>query len=172
MNKTLAIVLMVVGAFVYGCSSGGSNPLSVDEPRGDASAQSHFTWGLWQFTADPVKGTLDAVQLREGNMHLNALFFLEPPPLVNLTLESLQFNGNTIDAEIGLKHPFVGATQFTGFDVCGIFITSGTVTGFDDTDLRMAGDGDTRLLNPDGYSRWWNPSEFPTGFDRKLQFDC
>ena len=25
----------------------------------------------------------------------------------------------------------------------------------------MAGDGDMRLLNPDGYSRWWNPAEFP-----------
>jgi hypothetical protein len=25
----------------------------------------------------------------------------------------------------------------------------------------MAGEGDTRLLNPDGYTRWWNPTEFP-----------
>jgi len=25
----------------------------------------------------------------------------------------------------------------------------------------MTGDGDTRLLNPDGLTRWWNPAEFP-----------
>jgi hypothetical protein len=51
--------------------------------------------------------------------------------------------------------------MFTGFDVCGILISNGSISGFDDPALVMAGDGDTRLLNPDGYSRWWNPAEFP-----------
>jgi hypothetical protein len=96
-------------------------------------------------------------------MHLNALPFLEPPPLVNLTLESLIFNGNIIDANIGLRHPFLGLSEFTGFDVCGVLITNGSVTGFSDPKIRMAGDGNTRLLNPDGYTRWWNPAEFPHG---------
>jgi hypothetical protein len=118
-------------------------------------------WGLWQFIADPEAATLDVVHLRIGDMHLNALGFLEPPPLVNLTLESLEFNGNIIEADIGLRHPFLGLTEFTGFDVCGILITNGSCSGFEDADLIMAGDGDTHLKNPDGYTRWWNPAEFP-----------
>jgi hypothetical protein len=87
--------------------------------------------------------------------------FLEPPPFVNLTLDSLEFNGNLIEADIGLRHPFLGLTEFTGFDVCGVFISNGSSTGFTDPDLVMAGSGDTRLLNPDGVTRWWNPAEFP-----------
>jgi len=136
---------------------------SVTPPIEQVSGSSHQFWGLWQFVADPMKKTLDVIPLRAGNFHLNALTFLEPPPLVNVTLESLEFNGDIIEAGIGLRHPFIGLTEFTGFDVCGIFITNGSVTGFSDSGLRMAGTGDTRLLNPDGYSRWWNPAEFPYG---------
>ena len=33
--------------------------------------------------------------------------------------------------------------------------------GFHDSGLRLCGDDDTRLLNPDGLTRWWNPREFP-----------
>ncbi len=134
-----------------GCSShtDPSLPAVIDETS-QAAESSHITWGMWQFIADPAAQTLDVVQLRGVDMHLNALPFLEPPPLVNLTLESLKFNGNIIEADIGLRHPFLGLNEFTGFDVCGTLITNGNVTGFDNSDIVMAGDGDTRLLNPTG----------------------
>jgi len=162
-----SLVMSALGfAVILLCScSGGIDtaPTATNATLADSnsSQSSHFFWGLWQFTAHPETGTLDIAQLREGNFHLNALHFLEPPPFVNLTLESLEFTGNIIDADIGLRHPFLGLTEFTGFDVCGIFITVGSITGFDDPSLRMAGQADTHLLNPDGYSRWWNPAEFP-----------
>ncbi len=170
MHRTLlySCLSILFLAFVVSCTGGGNVVSPVTEPdmilgtsSNTGQNQTHLLWGLWQFIADPEAGTLDIVQLRSGDMHLNALVFLEPPPLVNLTLESLEFNGNIIEADIGLRHPFLGLDEFTGFDVCGILITNGSITGFDDPDLRMAGDGDTRLLNPDGYSRWWNPAEFP-----------
>ena len=169
MNRTFhllsSLVIIIMLAGLLGCSSsGGESVIPPSENKiSAANGESHFPWGLWQFTADPSEGTLDVVQLRTGNFHLNAMPFLEPPPLLNLTLETLKFNGNIIETDIGLRHPFLGLTEFTGFDVCGIFITNGSVTGFGDPDLRMAGEGDTRLLNPDGYSRWWNPTEFPHG---------
>ena len=147
---------------VAGCSSGmGSNdPLSPSDKYPNNNP-THQLWGLWQFAAYPDEGRLDVVPLREGMMHLNALQFLEPPLLVNLTLESLKFNGNIIDADIGLRHPFLGLNEFTGFDVCGVLITSGSSSGYHDPGLVRADDGDTRLLNPDGLTRWWNPAEFP-----------
>ena len=162
----LFIIIFVVFLLIagIGCSGGrdGAPTAPADVPsQAIAGGPSHQLWGLWQFVADPQKGNLDIIELRSGNFHLNALPFLEPPPLINLTLENLKFNGNIIDADIGLRHPFLGLTEFTGFDVCGILITNGTKSGFEDPDLRMAGNGDTHLLNPDGWTRWWNPAEFP-----------
>ncbi len=163
-KRGYALLLMVAVTLAIGCSGTQGNPvtdISTVEQMADHASSSHHTWGLWQFIAEPESGTLDVVQLRAGNVHLNALPFLEPPALSNLTVENIQFNGNIIDADIGLRHPFLGLNKFTGFDVCGILISNGSISGFDDTSLILAGDGDTRLLNPDGYTRWWNPSEFP-----------
>ena len=158
------VITIVFFAAGFGCSNGGDvSPLSPEPVVSETTRanQMHHTWGLWQFIADPVNETLDVIQLRAGNMHLNALPFLEPPPLLNLSLESLEFNGDEIYAGIGLRHPFLGLTEFTGFDVCGILITNGSVNGFDDPDITMAGEEDTYLMNPDGFTRWWNPDEFP-----------
>jgi len=161
--RRLSPILIILIALCSGCSGGGilSTPDAI--PAGDAESgeRNHYTWGLWQFVADPEAQTLDVIQLRQGSLHLNALPFLEPPPYQYLTLEGVEFEGNLLTAGIGLRHPFLGLTQFSGFDVAGVLITNGSVSGFSDPDLVMTGEGDTRLLNPDGYSRWWNPVEFP-----------
>jgi outer membrane protein assembly factor BamB len=157
----LPILIIAFTGFALSCSS--ANTLvepGLPEVRANQTA-GHYCLGYYQFTADPVAKTLECIPLRDVAMHLNALRFLEPPPLKFLTLDSLEFNGDIIEADVGLRHPFLGLNEFTGFDVCGIFITSGSKADFDDPQLRMAVKGDTRMLNPDGYSRWWNPAEFP-----------
>ena len=168
----IAITFMLI-LLMTGCSSGDYNPPIIPETiNGDAQADiptavenapsNHLLWGLWQFTADPAAGTLDVARLRGASMHLNAVPFLEGPPLVNLSIESdIVFNGNMLDVDIGLRHPFLGLNEFTGFDVRGILISNGNLTGFDDPALRLALTGSTRLRNADGYTRWWNPNEFP-----------
>ena len=142
----LSIGLMIALSALIGCSSGGGNDVTTpDEPMGKSAGEtSHFLWGLWQFAADLEGERLDVIPLRGADMQVNVLQFLEPPPLVYLTLDSLEFNGSIIEADIGLRHPFLGLTEFTGFDVCGILITNGHLTGFSDSDIRMAGDEDTR----------------------------
>ncbi len=162
MRKLFWIMCMAILPFAISCSGIDGNPsdITFDSSSESLSAE-HYCYGFWQFTADPAAEVLEVTQLRNGNLHLNVLPFLEPPPLVNISLESVHFNGNLVDVDIGLRHPFAGLTEFTGFDVAGILITNGSVSGFTDTDIRYAGEGDTRLLNPDGYTRWWNPMEFP-----------
>jgi hypothetical protein len=64
------------------------------------------------------------------------------------------------DVDVTLIHPFPGMDQYTGFDVTGIMMSKGNLAGFQDPALVMSGPGDTRLLNADGYTRWWNPAEF------------
>lgn len=153
----------MIALFALGCSGGNGAPSSPDPVVNETerAAGQHTIWGLWQGVIDPDAQTIEFTPLRMAQMHLNALPFLEPPPLVYLSLESLEFNGDIIEADIGLRHPFLGLTEFTGFDVCGIFISNGSISGFTDSDIVIAGEGDTRLLNPDGHSRWWNPAEFP-----------
>ncbi len=166
--RIAAFITIVILAFACGCSGGpgnapisDTNPLTPSETRLSDAAASHTNWGLWQFTADPAAQTLDVVMLRTGAMHLNVLPFVDMPPLVYLTLETLQINGNIVDTDIGLRHPFLGLVEFTGFDVKGILVSDGSIGGFTNPALLLPGDGDTRMLNADGYSRWWNPAEFP-----------
>jgi len=156
---------MLILITVLSCSGSQGSPVGgigvSDCDNVAMNPTSHNNWGLWQFSFDKENGQLDILPLRVGSLHLNALPFLEPPPYVKITIESLKVNGSIIDADIGLRHPFLGLNIYTGFDVCGIFITSGSVSGFSEPGIVLPGDGDTRLLNPDGYSRWWNPTEFP-----------
>ncbi len=165
MRKHIFIILLASLVFAIGCS-GASNDVAAPAKsleRDSIDASSHMLWGYYQFIADPVAGTLEITPMRGTEMHLNALPFLEPPAFVHVSLESLEINGNTVEADIGLRHPFLGLTEFSGFDVCGILISDGSISGFSDAGIVIPGAGDVRLLNPDGYSRWWNPSEFPAG---------
>ncbi len=161
-----AIPCIIVISLLYllstGCSSSTPVGNEIQEPKSVAYGSSHQAWGLYQFTCDPVAGTVDVLPIRAADMHLNVLPFLEPPPLVYLTLESAPaFNGDILDVDIGLRHPFLGLDEFTGFDVCGIVISTGSYSGFTDSGITIAGPGDLYLVNADGHSRWWNPDEFP-----------
>ncbi len=148
-----------------GCSTSPFQTLLADSTVQQAQTdESHALLGYYTFICDPNNSTVEVVTLRGSALHLNALKFLEPPPNLHLSLEGpVYFNGDVIDVNIGLRNPYLGLVEFTGFDICGIVITRGSLTGFHDPGIVMAGEGDTRLLNADGYTRWWNPSEFPHG---------
>ena len=121
--RCLSPVLIILIALCLGCSGGGilSTPDAIPAGNAESVQRNHYVWGFWQGVIDPDARTLEFTRLREVELHLNALPFLEPPPLLNLTLESIEFNGDVIETDIGLRHPFLGLTKFTGFDVCGIF---------------------------------------------------
>ena len=164
----ILIITMVAVLMSLGCSGGNKNsPISPElkvSPAIEKHAESNtarFLLGLYQCRVNPELETIEAVPLREAMLHLNALRFLEPPPPVYMFLNNFQFDGQTIEVDIELRHPFPGLNQFTGFDVCGIVISSGSIAGFSDPDIVIAGEGDTRLVNADGLTRWWNPREFP-----------
>ncbi len=175
MRKNLLFpILIVILIAAIGCSGGGNPAVPQDTPAVEKSASAintHQCWGYWQFTCDPAAGTVDVAQLRGADLHLNAMKFLEPPALLYLTLESAPvFSGGVLDIDIGIRHPFLGLTQYTGFDVCGILISHGSISGFaSDAALNLPGDGDTRLLNADGFTRWWNPTEFPPNETAPIQ---
>ena len=161
--------VILAGLFAFaGCSQGVSpvipSETSTVEPAVSHAGTSHSLLGLYTFIYDPAACTMDVTQLRGADLHLNALKFLEPPANLYLAVEPpIKVNGNILDADIALTHPFLGLNQYTGFDVCGIVFTHGSQGGFNDGDIVIAGEGDARLLNADGCTRWWNPVEFPHG---------
>jgi len=168
LKKVLLALAVGLVAAAWACSHGTAptEPSTVEtaKPAEAAASNPHGLWGLYAFACDPAAGTVDIQPLRDAELHVNALHFLEPPLNINVTLESKpKINGNILDIDIGLHHPFLGQNIYTGFDVCGIMFTHGSITGFSDPDIIMPGEGDTRLLNADGYTRWWNPAEFPHG---------
>jgi len=161
--------LIIIGIFTYGCSSGGAqSPITPSVHPGEdltpsritTESGSHHLWGLWEFTADPEAGTLDFVPLRSGSMHVNVVPFLEPPAGDKLSISNLSFDGLICNVDVSLTHPFPGMSEYIGFDVTGIMMSVGTMDQWQLSGLISAGSGDTRILNPDGYTRWWNPKEF------------
>jgi hypothetical protein len=65
-----------------------------------------------------------------------------------------------VDCDVTLQHPFKSFAMYRGFDVRGIFMSDGTMAVGSVPGLFRAGPGEARVLNADGYTRWWNPSEF------------
>jgi len=98
----------------------------------------------------------------------NVTKFLHPPlaPINLLTLAvqpETNFPSGYVVLNVGIKHPFP-ATNLRGFDVMGIFMPPvGAGHSGWDPDLTWPAIGDpnvAELLNPDGYTRWWNQVEF------------
>jgi hypothetical protein len=76
-----------------------------------------------------------------------------------------------VDIDVSITHPFPGMHQYDGYDVRGVFIGDGSgvmkynnvltyaVLGTDQFMLDDPASGDG---GPDGYTRWFNPTEFLT----------
>lgn len=169
-KKIFIVLTSVLISLTVGCSENpidsAINPvqpaLKITKTQLKARAHTaHSLMGLYECKVNPEEGNIEVIPLRDSMFHLNALRFLEPPPPVLIKLFNFSYNGSKIDVDVQLTHPFAGLEKYTGFDVCGIVISSGSISGFSDPHIVIAGEGDTRLVNPDGLTRWWNPREFP-----------
>jgi len=171
---TTLFAALLVGTLLVSCSTSNSPVITPDPLPREASdiSSSHMLAGLYQFYVDPATQTFEYTQMRYSSMHLNVLVFLEPQPLLYLTIEGgviFDFENYTMQCDIGLTHPFLGLNEFAGFDVKGICISRADLA--DDTPstlLKMPGPSTLRLTNADGYSRMWNPDEFPFDPDHHL----
>jgi hypothetical protein len=162
-------LVLSIAMLAISCSGVAHNPVEPADVRDSAmptfqANDNHQLWGLWQFTINPELERLDIAPLRDAQLHINALAFLEPPANLNLSIQGPpQFSGGNITVNIALTHPLAGLVQFTGFDVKGILIGHGANSLHDVPAIIFGDETNIRLLNYDGYSRWWNPEEFPLG---------
>jgi len=180
----LIFSLIVLLAVLVSCS-GSSSPVTpgthADSPgltarESSMAGSSHVLWGLWEVAIDSSTGTVDAVPLRTAEFNANVTNFLQPPfapiNLMKLTIHpTSDLPGGYVDCDITLEHPFKALPQYRGFDVRGIFMADGSLPVESVSGLTRAASDEARLLNADGYTRWWNSSEFgPDGTIFGFQF--
>jgi hypothetical protein len=148
----LAIFILLILFTALHCSGGGdpSTPSPSPDavvPAARAEAGSNVVLGLWQFTIDPENNSMDITQLRQEDLAIDILKFLEKVPYTNFTVDYGTFHLDAV-AKTGTFDLIVtqAATspddRFTVFDVRGVFFGP---------EVRNA-DGWTAMMNPADFS--------------------
>jgi len=178
MKRPLVLLsLFLAVLIVIGCSGSTGSPVvpDISSPGADLTAPSasrgstsKALWGLWQVEFDRATMEFNVIPIRGAQYTVDVVTFLQPPVgnPANLSIMVTDveewFTQGLINVEVGLRHPFPGLDEYTGFDVFGVFMAPGTVGGQYDSDvLYTNGADEPMLLNADGYTRWMNPIEFP-----------
>ncbi len=174
----LSLITLLATIIALGCSGSANNdagnPMSPDNWPGDltanrevtTSAGSHVLWGTWEIHIESTTLEVDIIPLRGASFNANITQFMQPPAapinLIGVYIDSGASNisNGLFAVDISLSHPFPGMGQFSGFDVRGVFIADGSVSSLHYGGLTYADEDEGRLLNADGWTRWWNPSEF------------
>jgi len=173
------LFFLMLGAFflVIGCSGGGGSPFAPQTPGEDnlsggesydlAAASmpdgGHVLWGYWQGTFDLASRSVDVVRLRQAEFHANLAGVLRNTPLgLTYKVKSFDMIKGTASVDVTLTHPYPNS-DFRGFDTRGIFMGPGaTLKSTNDPSIIYPAPNGCRVLNADGYTRWWNAPEFTT----------
>jgi hypothetical protein len=173
-----ALVLVIVSTFmVAGCAGGSGNPATpqnagtapgLTDATRSADQGPYRLWSSGMLYFNTAHDRVDVVPNRQSRFHLNTLKFLESYCTDCLKITKIKNNGDsTIDLTVAIKHPFPGNPEFTGFDVKGIIIFSGSykMSGVsaaiplpNPAVISWREMGDPEVLNPDGYTHRWSPN--------------
>ena len=162
------LILGLCFTLFYGCSGAGRSPVEPLQPmqREYDSSSGRHAWGYWDIAIDPDDLSYEVILRRDANFHLNARKFLEDDPCSYcLNILGIQPSDHgTLLVDVEIRHPFLAAPYFTGFDVRGIVIFPGSKEWPENEVFTSDSSlGDAELINPDGFTRLFNPTEFPPG---------
>jgi len=172
MNVTLLALAMLMGLALVSCS-GVYDPLApptsqeevsdgMDLTRFSESDSNRMLWGYYRMHLNEDHTEIEVEPIRTASVHLNALSLLESKGPANLAITDMFVHDDlTITVAIQLTHPFAMFPEYTGFDVRGIVMMPQEYY-WPMHDLITPGvyPGEFSLLNWDGFTRRWNPSEF------------
>ncbi|MFH1675446.1 MAG: hypothetical protein ABIC40_00370, partial [bacterium] len=155
---------LVLFGFACGHRENPVNPQGLKESQFSNAHQ--FTWGTYDIAIDPLTGEADVNPIRTLDFTASVVRFLQPP-IAPIELVSIKVNPDESELanglavlDITLRHPFPSKPIFRGFDVHGIILADGETVGKHDPNVKFYSPVGTRLLNPDGFTRWWNQVEF------------
>ena len=169
--NTLLTALAVMALLYAGCSGSDSNPAApgTDIPMAAGTTQDgnsvHPTLlGYFDVYIDPEAGIIEVVPNRNAEFLLNIVTLLNKNP-ANITFGNFDIVNNVTSFDIGLdwtvKHPAPIPPDFDVFDMRGVIVLDGSGTLTVNPDLTYGLNGtDQVMMNADGYSRWFNKTEF------------
>jgi hypothetical protein len=166
MTRLVCAFTLLFAAFLFGCSDSiDKNPLSPQNPLTTQSAptSNRHLWGFWQIDIAADRQTAQITSARSSEMHLNVVRLLETSPCTTcLKIGNIKIvEPYVLKADLTITHPLPGLLKFTGFDVRGIFISQGNYTFPVSGKIFAFGTDVPTLLNPDGYTSLFNPTEYP-----------
>ncbi len=179
MNRWTVLFVALLAFVAMSCSGGGDNPvapadLDMAGPTGQAVQSQNHLWGYYDCYVDLDSQTVVANLNRSVMFAANVVTFVNGNPanlqfqIISTPIEPTHID---VDINVGITHPFPGMSEYDGYDVRGIFIGDGSgglaynsdldcpELGTDQIIVGSEGPGGTDGA-PDGYTRWWNPSEF------------
>ena len=168
-RKALILIYLAIFALIVGCSGGGGEaPTSPDMTGPDSPemsrTNSNYIWGLGEVVLNIEEGTAEVIPARSAEFTLNLTRFYNPPAdvsnfQVTLNPADCDIANRIIDLNLILSHPFPG-TGYWGFDTRMTIFGGATTVGKHDTTVAYPSAEELRILNADGYMRWWNKNEF------------
>jgi hypothetical protein len=182
MNRWILVcsVILMVVYFTAGCASNGSIPscpgITGNQTISAATENASQTqlWGLYDVYIDIPTKTVTATVNRQAMFTANVVQFVNgKPPKLAFHINDTPVGADYVDVDIdvSITHPFPGLTQYNGYDVRGVFMGNGStqlqytslIYASLGTDQFMLPDPDDQQGGPDGYTRWFNKTEFSTG---------
>jgi len=183
MNRwtVLLSTILVTALMIIGCSRSTDNPISpgIDpaitlHSSQSAHSQTHL-WGYWDVHIDIESGEIEIIPNRELMFTANVTNFLNGNPTgmsfdINETVPGPDYID--VDIDVTLTHPFPGFQEYNGYDVRGVFMGNGSGSMHHDGNLTYAVNGPDQFMladpfqttetwgAPDGYTRWFNITEF------------
>jgi hypothetical protein len=171
------IIIAIIGLIIAGCSGHNSSPVAPNETpspqnltanadiSADSVVNSHYLLSsglIFINTENPDDPKFEIVPVREGEIHLNILKFLEGAPCYDcFRIVGFNFPGpgyENLNLDIRIDHPF-NQLLYSIFDVRGIIIFDGShlfpFIGKTTSDPSI---GEGSLLNADGYTALYNGS--------------
>jgi hypothetical protein len=162
-------IVFIAATLALGCGKGGTVNPTLPSDNGSLSVQqasvqsNRHLWGLWEINISADRTGVEITPARQTEMHLNVVELLETDPCSTcLRIDNIKIvEPNVLEADVTITNPYQGLLKYTGFDVRGIFISESDFT-FPVSGREIAwGDGVPRMLNPDGYTSLFNPTEYP-----------
>ena len=175
MKKSIAlcIALSVVLLLAFGCSGSNNSPMAPDsnltpspEINSAAGLVQPMLVGYYDVYIDPEAETIEAVPNRNAEFLVNIVKFLNNNPfgvgLGNFYFEN-QGDNFYVELDWSILHPVPVSPDIDVYDMRAAIILDGSGTLAYNPDLTYGVPGtDQIMVNADGYTRWFNKTEFIT----------
>ena len=169
-QSTIILIVLILFA---GCSGGRSE--SPVEPSGnpdwsnaitetrqlDNENINHFLIGYWEIILHTDTGGYEIIPVRNAEFHCNVIEFFTEFHCMTLELQYENWGNGRFNVDFTISHP-LPYSEYMIFDMRGIIFGGGpsTMASKDDPDLLWLKPDGFKILNADGWTRWWNPNEF------------